>query len=447
MKFLINSLIVMVCMANANSQSLTSAVMSSAMPSPSPAATTASTPRAKSVILVFLAGGPSQTDTFDPKPMAGRDYYGMYKQPIKTNVNGVEICEKLVNLATIADKYSIIRSMTHNSNAHEIGQYVMYTGDMSGGTVVYPSFGAVISYLKRDTYRGVLPPYISVTSSSTRFNESGFLGPQYKPFDTGGAPESSLFEVEGIINKKVSDELLRNRRELLSGLEQSTKGRIEQNVEVRKLSQFREDNFSLIMGDARKVFDLSSESEQVRGRYGMTRFGQSCLLARRLVEQGTPVVVVTYNGWDTHKEHFKRMDERLADLDRGLSALIDDLDKRGLLDQTIVLCGGEFGRTPKVMWEPPWNGGRGHYGDTFSYLVAGGGFAGGKVIGQTDPKGEKVVKRPVYPCDLIGSVYYLMGYDPSSTISHPQLGKIPLLPSLGKKEDSEGILTELFLTK
>ena len=391
--------------------------------------------RAKSVILIYLDGGPAQTETFDPKPAAGRNYYGNYKGVCKTNVEGIEIGEKLPLLATMADKYTIIRSMTHGSNAHETGHYAMITGDTSKSAIVYPSFGAVISYMKKDTYKGVLPCYISVTSANSRFNEGGFLGNAYKSFDTGGKPESSEFEVEGIVNKFVDKERLNQRMALLGGF--------EGQLNKKELDSLRATNMEFIWGESREVFNLKNEPDSVRKRYGISRLGQSCLVARRLVEAGVPFVNVRTTGWDTHKKHFNYMNTKLPDLDRAVSALLADLDSRGLLDSTIVLLGGEFGRTPKVLWEAPWNGGRAHYGKTFSYLVAGGGFLGGKVLGATDKTGEKVIERPVRPCDLIGTVYLLMGIDPYGTLPHVSEGDLPILPSLLEKGKSNGLLYEI----
>ena len=391
--------------------------------------------RAKSVILIYLDGGPAQTETFDPKPAAGRNYYGNYKGVCKTNVEGIEIGEKLPLLATMADKYTLIRSMTHGSNAHETGHYAMITGDTSKSAIVYPSFGAVISYMKKDTYKGVLPCYISVTSANSRFNEGGFLGNAYKSFDTGGKPESSEFEVEGIVNKFVDKERLNQRMALLDGF--------EGQLNKKELDSLRATNMEFIWGESREVFNLNNEPDSVRKRYGISRLGQSCLVARRLVEAGVPFVNVRTTGWDTHKKHFNYMNTKLPDLDRAVSALLADLDSRGLLDSTIVLLGGEFGRTPKVLWEAPWNGGRAHYGKTFSYLVAGGGFLGGKVLGATDKTGEKVIERPVRPCDLIGTVYLLMGIDPYGTLPHVSEGDLPILPSLLEKGKSNGLLYEI----
>lgn len=392
--------------------------------------------RAKSVILVYLDGGPAQTDTFDPKPNAGRNYYGNYKGVCKTNVEGIEIGEKLPLLAGMADKYSLVRSMTHGSNAHETGHYAMITGDTSGGAVVYPSFGAVISYMKKDSYKGILPCYISVTSANSRFNEGGFLGNSYKSFDTGGKPESKEYEVEGIVNKYINRNRLDSRMALLNKFETNP-------MDKQLIDSLRAVNMEFIWGDSREIFNLNNEPDSVRQRYGKSRLGQSCLVARRLVEAGVPFVNVRMTGWDTHKKHFQKMNSMLPQLDKALSALLADLDERGLLDSTIVLCGGEFGRTPKVLWEAPWNGGRAHFGKTFSYLVAGGGFHGGKVVGKTDKTGEKVAERPVAPCDLIGTIYLLMGIDPYGTLPHVSEGNLPILPSLLDEKKSYGLLYEI----
>lgn len=392
--------------------------------------------RAKSVILVYLDGGPAQTDMFDPKPETSRDYYGNYKEAIPTNVPGIEIGQKLPLLAQIADKYSIIRSLTHGVNGHETGHYAMITGDLSKGPVVYPSYGAVISFMKKDSYKGILPPYISVTSANSRFNEGGFLGNNYKSFDTGGAPEKTEFAVEGIVNRYVDKTKADERMALLHAFEQLP-------IEKEVLDSLRQENMNFVWGASRQVFNLSNEPDSVRQRYGMNRLGQSCLTARRLVEAGVPFINVRTTGWDTHKKHFQKMNEMLPELDKALSALLIDLDQKGLLDSTIVLCGGEFGRTPKIMWEAPWNGGRAHFGTAFSYLVAGGGFKGGKVLGSTDKTGENVSERPVYPCDLIGTVYLLVGIDPKGVLPHVSEGQLPILPSLGKEGQSNGLLYEL----
>lgn len=399
--------------------------------------------KAKAVILLYLDGGPAQTDMFDPKPEQGRNYAGKYLQDIPTQTEGLRFGPRLPLLANMSSKFSIIRSMTHRSGAHETGHYYMQTGDMQAGAIVYPSYGTVIAYMCTPTYKNILPPYISVTEASNRFNEAGFLAPIYKSFDTGGNPIRTPFTVEGIVNQGMTDKQLQRRRNLLAGID-SLSVNVGQPAPVMKLKQYRDQNYSLILGEARAIFDLTLEPKELRSKYGSTKFGQSCLLARRLVQNGVKVVNVRFTGWDTHKDHFAKMDERLSDVDKAVSALLADLEEKGMLDSTIVVMGGEFGRTPKVWYDPPWNGGRAHFGDAFSYLIAGGGFKGGKVVGKTDEKGEKVIERPVYPSDLIASIYTMMGIDPQGVLPHPAYGNIPILPSYNKPNQSAGLLKELF---
>jgi hypothetical protein len=398
--------------------------------------------QAKSIILIYLDGGPTQTDTFDPKPEATRDIYGNYKNVQQSNVPEIVLGEKLVLLSKVADKFSLIRSMTHNLNGHETGHYAMITGDISGGSVVYPSFGAAVSYKFQNSYKGILPPYISVIGANTRFNEGGFLGNSFKSFDTKGAPEKDIFEVEGLVNTYVQADKFKDRMNLLAGFEVLNKDRMHE-VDEAAVQLLRTQNVELISGKLKEVFNLKNETKEMREKYGVNRLGQSCLVARRLVEAGVPVINVRTTGWDTHKVHFQKMNQMLPELDRALWALLTDLEEKGLLQNTVVMCGGEFGRTPRVQWEAPWNGGRSHFSAAFSYLVAGGGFIPGKVIGKTDKTGENIVERKVYPADLIGTIYKLMGIDPNGTLPHAIEGNLPMLPSLGKSGQSNGLLLEL----
>ena len=182
----------------------------------------------------------------------------------------------------------------------------------------------------------------------------------------------------------------------------------------------------------------------MRDRYGRHTFGQDCLVARRLVETGVPYVVINYpGGWDTHKNHFDAMKRQCPQLDQGLAMLLEDLQSRGLLESTLVWCCGEFGRGPKVDWQPPWNGGRNHYGKVFSVLVAGGGFKGGHVVGSSDAHGEEVKDRPVYPVDLLGSIYQLAGIDSTARLKHPLGLEAHVLPSEAEGAKSAGLLTEI----
>ncbi|MDF7824354.1 DUF1501 domain-containing protein [Pontiellaceae bacterium B12227] len=378
--------------------------------------------KAKSVIQIWMWGGPSHLDTFDPKPDAGSDYCGPYTTPIETNVSGIRIGQKLPLMAQQADKYSIIRSMTHGINGHETASYVTQTGRPVGGDV-YPCTGAVVSRFKGVDagYNGLLPPYIVLTKPQGRFSESGFMGLRYKPFATGGKPSASPFTVEGVIQKGITQARQRDRRELLAALDTYGK-KLDGNAQFEQMNMCKDQAYELILGDAGKVFDIKDEDPKLRERYGNANsdFGASCLIARKLVEAGVPYVTINYTGWDTHKKHFDIMNNKLTELDRGFSTLLDDLDQRGLLDSTIVWWGGEFGRGPKIQWEAPWNGGRSHYGKCFSHVIAGGGFQGGHVIGSSTANGTEVADRPVYPWDLIGSMYEQLGIDPNAQLPHPQ---------------------------
>lgn len=376
--------------------------------------------KAKSVIQIWMWGGPSHLDTFDPKPDAGADYVGPYTTPVATNVDGIRICQRLPLLARQADKYSIIRSMTHGINGHETASYVTQTGRPVGGDV-YPAAGAVVSCFKGVDagYKGLLPPYIVLTKPQGRFSESGFMGLRYKPFATGGRPNAPVFAVEGVVQQGITRERQQGRRQLLHSLE-TFNGKMEGNPAFQQMNLCEEQAYELILGDAGKVFDIKTEDVKLRERYGKSDFGASCLVARKLVEAGVPYVTINYQGWDTHKKHFEIMNNKLTELDRGFSTLLDDLHQRGLLDSTIVWWGGEFGRGPKIQFDAPWNGGRSHYGKCFSHVVAGGGFKGGQVVGATNEKGMEVEDRPVYPWDLIGSIYEQLGIDGNARLPHPQ---------------------------
>jgi hypothetical protein len=402
---------------------------------------------AKAVIQVWLAGGPPHTDTFDPKPESGSDYTGPLNGTSETNVAGIRIGELLPELSKVADKYSLIRSMTHGVNGHETASYLTQTGRMPG-RLVYPAAGAVVTAFKgfSDTPdagpENLIPPYIVLTSPQGRFSESGFMGIKYKPFATGGDPNAARFAVEGIIAPDLSEHQQLERRELLNDLN-SLRKVIDDNPSLATAAQSRQRAYDLIVGDAGLVFDPNQETEELRNRYGRTKFGQSCLAARRLIENGTKFVTINHGGWDTHKDHFASMRRKLPELDRGLGTLIADLDDRGMLDNTIVWCIGEFGRTPKVAVESPWNGGRHHFGSVFSTLVAGGGFKGGHVVGASDDRGETVKDRPVYPGDLIGTMYELLGIDPEASLPHPMGEFVRATPGDDEGMKSGGRLKEI----
>jgi len=381
-------------------------------------------PKAKSIIQIWMWGGSSHLDTFDPKHV-GVEYTGAYTTPIKTNVDGIEICQMLPEMAKIADKYSIIRGMTHGINAHETASYVTQTGFMDGDGISHPCIGSVVSHQLgfQNGYTGLIPPYIVLTKPQGRFSESGFLGLSHRPFATGGDPSKIPFTVEGIISKGITEKRQWKRRELRDKLD-TIMQTMDGNEQLKRMGICQDQAYELILGGDGKVFDLSREPESVRDMYGKTTFGQSCLVACRLAEAGVKYITINYNGWDTHKKHFEEMQRKLPEFDAGCSALLNDLERRGLLSSTIVWAGGEFGRTPKIDWDAPWNGGRSHYGKAFSHILAGGGFSGGHVVGSTDKYGNNVVDRPVYPWDLLRSIYIQLGIDPKLIIYIKQMKQI-----------------------
>ncbi len=402
-------------------------------------------PKAKSVIQIWLWGGPCHIDTFDPKPAAGYDYVGPLNAPIGTNVAGLQIGELLPQLAKQADKYSVIRSMSHGSNAHEVAAYTVQTGRAAGTRDVFPGVGAIVSLFKgyEAGYKGLLPPYIVLTELQGRFSESGFLGGRYRPFATGGDPGANRFVVEGVVAQNMTDEHQRARRELLHKLNTFERASRSGDPRLAALAQCESDAYEMILGDAGKVFDLAQEKDELRERYGRNTFGQSCLMARRLVERGVPYVTINYKGWDTHKQHFPIMRRKLPELDRGLATLLQDLAERGLLQQTVVWTGGEFGRTPKVLWESPWNGGRGHWGKAFSALVAGGGFKGGQVLGKTDARGEEVTDDPVHPSQLIGKIYEQLGIAADAKLPHPEGRDVRVMPTGDEAVKPSSVLAKI----
>jgi hypothetical protein len=397
----------------------------------------------KSVIQIFLWGGMSHNDTWDPKPGTGYDYLGQFDKFIPTNVDGIQLGSLFPHLAKQADKYSLIRSMTHGINGHETAAYLMQTGHKPGGRLAYPSVGAIFTYFKKDEYKGLLPPYIVMLRAAGRFSEEGFLGPGYKPFATGGDPSAERFEVQGIVNRGINDARQRARRELVDKINTMGYG-LADVPEMADAEAAKQKAYGLILGKGREVFNLENEPTVLRDRYGRNTFGQECLAARRMVEAGVPYVTISFpGGWDTHGNHFDRMRQLCPDLDQGLATLIADLSEKGLLDSTLVWCTGEFGRTPKVAWEPPWNGGRHHYGAVFTVLVAGGGFKGGCVVGSSDEKGEKVKERPVYPADLLGSFYLLAGIDATAKLPHPLGFDAHVLDTEKEGMRSTGMLEEI----
>lgn len=401
--------------------------------------------KAKAVIQIFLWGGASHTDTLDPKPDAGYDYTGPLKGTCPTNVDGIVLSELMPQLAKQADKFSLIRSMTHRNNGHETAAYLMQTGHTPGERLAYPSIGAVFALFKgyNAGYKGLIPPYVVLTQPQGRFSEAGFLGSKFKPFATGGDPNAERFEVEGVVARGITDERQKARAEFLQKMD-TMSSTFPNHPQLAASKEAEKQAYQLILGAGKEVFDLSKEKPELREKYGRNTFGQDCIMARRLVENGVPFVCINYPaGWDSHKDNFQTMRRQVPQLDQGLAMLLQDLHDRGLLESTIVWCCGEFGRTPKVDWQPPWNGGRNHFGNCFTVLLAGGGFKGGHLVGKSDSKGEEPAERPVYPVDLLGSIYALAGIDATATLPHPLGVEAHVLPTAAEGVKSAGLLTEI----
>ena len=385
--------------------------------------------KARSVIEIWIWGGPSQLEAFDPKPGAPYDYNGGRKD-IPTNVDGIRISEYMPELAKIADKYSIIRSMTHPFRGHESATYLMQTGRMPGGGITYPAIGAMLAMLNKGNVQHNLPPYVALTTNKGRFSECGFLGDRYSPFSTGGRPESQVFQVDSYSPAGgASQKEMRRRFGLLDELDSFSR-ESAWNPVLEQFGKSGAEAKNILFGKAADIFNLSLESPEMRKRYGMNRFGQSCLCARRLVEAGVPYITINASGWDTHKKHFESLNRIAPEMDRAVATLISDLHEKGLLDQTIVWWSGEFGRTPRIDWHAPWQGGRNHHSSCFCAMVAGGGFAGGKVVGSSDATADFPASRPVSPADLLGSLYELCGINPDQPFPSNPIGlKSPILES------------------
>lgn len=390
----------------------------------------ASTP-AESVILIWQGGGPSHIDTFDPKPEAPAEIRGTF-DTVDTNVPGIRLSEHLPNLAKHADKYAVIRSVTTNEAAHERGTHYMLTGFTPLPGFQVPGYGAVASKFRGG--RSALPPYIAIPNAIDNGGSAGFLGAALNPFSPSGDPASSNFRVRDLdLPGGITPERAEGRRALRAAIDSQFAKFEKGSDSIRATGEFYNRAYTLLSSsEARAAFDLKKEPDAVRNAYGRNRFGQSCLLARRLVETGVRFVTVSIGGWDTHYNGFRALgDNLLPSYDKTMAALISDLHDRGLLKSTMVISMGEFGRTPIVNRD----GGRDHYARVFSMLMAGGGLRGGQVIGSSDPRGMEVATRPVRPEDVAATIYKQLGIDYTQSIESPEGVRITL--SRGGRHISE----------
>lgn len=385
----------------------------------------------RSIIFLWLWGGPSHIDTFDMKPNAPLDYRGPFR-PISTNVPGIDICELFPRLSRFADRFSLVRSLHHETSDHGLGGTVGLTSAMSGGVslggmtipgALRPSHGAVLTRIRG--IRSDLPAFVTVGAPLKQGHKAmqgeggGSLGSLYDPFRLDYDNESEVVQIPDLqIASGQTAKTLGSRKQLLSQLDQAA-ARVDGSRSVERLDQFYQQAFSLLTApQARRSFDLGAEPDEVRDEYGRFRFGQCCLLARRLIESGVPFVQVNWSsdvesleddgdgGWDMHDRYFTICQDRHGwMLDRALSTLLGDLDQRGLLEKTLVVAVGEFGRTPRI------NGraGRDHWQHCYTALLAGGSIPRGRVIGASDARAEYPASRPVSPGDLAMTIYQHLG--------------------------------------
>lgn len=392
-----------------------------------------------SLILIWLDGGPSQHDTYDPKPDAPAEYRGLWRH-IPTNVPGIDIGELFPLQAKVADKFSIIRSMHHDSGDHFTGGHWMLTGrgEVSGAANAgkYPFIGSIAAKMTGPRKTGmpahVAVPYASSIGLRPGYFGGNYLGSEHNPFETEGDPNAekykvaNLGEIGGLTMDRIGD-----RRSLNAGLDRIRRDADRSGL-LESISRFDQQAFDLVTSaSAREAFQIQSETPETRERYGRHSWGQSVLLARRLVEAGSTIVTCHFGGWDTHWNHQTSMEQYLPKVDRAVSALITDLDQRGLLGKVMVVVCGEFGRTPKM--NDGGNGGapmsqgtpgRDHWGNALSVLIAGGGLKGGQVIGSTNRLGEVPAERPLRPGDLHHTLFHVLGVDPD--VSFPNHAGRPI---------------------
>ena len=371
--------------------------------------------KAKSVILVYLGGGMTHHDTFDPKPDAAEEIRGKYKT-IPTNVTGLSIGEKLPLMAKQMDKLSLVRSGAHNNDHHETATNWVLSGRFGSPFGDYPAIGAIAA--QEFGFTGTVPPYVSVPrnpSFTWELGKSAFLGGRFESFKAGD-PNQKDYKVQDLTAAEpMSAKKIERRENLLKAVDGLAK-KVNGNDQIATYDEFHQRAAQMILStEARKAFAIDEEDAKLRDRYGRTTAGQSCLLARRLVEAGTRFVTVNYGGWDHHAKIFEGLEKKLPEFDSAISTLIADLADRGTLDETLVVVMGEFGRGPKINKDA----GRDHWGPAASLLFAGAGVKKGFVLGKTDKQGGTVIQRPVAPADVCFTILDALGVNPRKELRTP----------------------------
>jgi len=378
--------------------------------------------QAKSAIFINLAGGPSHMDTFDLKPDAPTEYRGTFN-PIQTNATGVQISEHLPNLAKCADKFAILRGVSHTLGAHQLGSEYVNTGSRPLPSLEYPGYGAVMSKETEHHNPRDLPAFVAIPNNNRQ--GPGFLGVKYAPLNTGSTPRAGQpFSVRGIsLRNGLTIEQVEKRQALLGDLDVAFKGAEENNQLLDGLDRFGEQAHSIITSRrSREAFDIGRESPAFAAPFGDDPFGTSCLLASRLIESGVRFVTLSLGGWDTHRDNFTALSTRqLPKFDVGLAALLNGLEQKGLLESTAVFVTGEFGRTPKINTRTD-EGGRDHYPRCMFMLMAGGAVRGGQVVGESDAKATMPANEAISPDDVAASFYHNLGIDHTKEY-HTNIGR------------------------
>lgn len=383
--------------------------------------------KAKRCILLWMQGGPSHIDSFDPKPDAPAEIRGEF-ETIPTSLSGIRFTEHVPHLAKIAHKFNLIRGHDPKNGSHGAADALMLSGHKFNASLPYPTYGSVIAK-ERGFVNGMIPYVQLGRYIDRRFNGgiSGILGDEFNPFEVHEDPSQKGFKVRDLaLATDKERQRLDRRYSMLTDLEAYQKGVEASAVPVRARDTFYEKAHDIITSPAaKKAFDIEAESPKIRDRYGNTQLGQNCLLARRLIESGVQFVTVTDGGWDTHANNFKTLKDRnLPRLDAGLSSLIEDLDEKGLLDETLVVWFGDFGRTPKV--NP--SAGRDHWSTSGVAILAGGGLKRGEVVGRTNELAEYVTDSPVTPADLAATIYTSLGVPLHTWYKAPDGRPIELCP-------------------
>jgi len=369
--------------------------------------------KAKGIIHIYLPGGMAQQESFDPKPYAPLEYRGSFGA-INTKLPGIQFSEGLPETAKVADKITVVRSMTHGEAAHERGTHNMFTGYRPSPAIVFPSLGSIVS--QQLGSRENLPPYVCIPNEPNPYAGTGYMSSSFGPFSLGGDPASKGFKVRDLsLPGGVDERRFAARKTMLEAVNEHFASH-EKADALDAMDTFYQRAYDLVSSPkARDAFRIEAESDKIREEYGQNPAGQRMLLARRLIGAGVRVVALTYGGWDHHKGIVPSMKRELPAFDRAFAALIRDLDRSGMLDSTLVMVSTEFGRTPKINTDA----GRDHWPRVFSIALAGGGIKRGLIYGSSTATAAEPETDPLGPADLFATIYSLLGIDYTQRLMAP----------------------------